>query len=287
MIHHSHGFIQEREAKRLADGARRRASAEARATGRAVNAATAGDDSGVAALVDRFADRIRTIARLHRLKPHDVEDVVQATWLRLVERGDSIRDAQAVGAWLETTARRESLRVLRLATRERPHGRELLERLRERRTALGGHQLPLIHRRDLVVERHMLPPAQAGLPAPRRAGPELRRDRTHARHPDREHRPDAGAVVRAAAREPGAGRGRRAMVSGTVIEVPLQLEPVTADPFIDSVAGTDADPCDPDWRGASQAPPRQGARHVARRACARRPCRPHMDVPAADPLPGG
>jgi RNA polymerase sigma factor (sigma-70 family) len=162
MIHHSRGFIQEREAARLAAGARHRASADARAMRRVVSAAAAGDGSAVASLVDRFSDRIRTVARLHRLKPHDVEDVVQTTWLRLLEHGDSIRDAQAVGAWLETTARRESLRVLRLATRERlpeqlpceervapVDERQLLAAERSAALAQALEQLPA-HQRRLV-----------------------------------------------------------------------------------------------------------------------------------------
>lgn len=120
MIQHSRGFIQTSEAERLAGGARRRASAEARELHREATAAIPGDGSTVTSLVDRFADRVRKVARLHRLAPHDVEDVVQTTWLRLLEHGDSIRDPRAVGAWLETTARRESLRVLRSSTRECP-----------------------------------------------------------------------------------------------------------------------------------------------------------------------
>ena len=43
----------------------------------------------------------------------DAADVAQLTWLRLVEHLADLKDPGRVGAWLATTARRESLRVLR------------------------------------------------------------------------------------------------------------------------------------------------------------------------------
>ena len=87
---------------------------------RAVQAASAGDGAAWAALLERFAARLRAVARAHRLTPHDAEDVMQTTWLRLLEHIDDVHDVHAVGAWLETTARRESLRVIGAAQRERP-----------------------------------------------------------------------------------------------------------------------------------------------------------------------
>jgi RNA polymerase sigma factor (sigma-70 family) len=85
-----------------------------------VSSAAAGDNRAWALLQARFTTRIRAVARLHRLSPHDIDDVVQTTWLRLLEHIGAVRDASAVGAWLETTARRESLRLLRRTNRERP-----------------------------------------------------------------------------------------------------------------------------------------------------------------------
>lgn len=116
---------------------------------RVLIAASAGDRTALTELVERFATRVRNVARLHRLAADDVEDVMQTTWLRLLERVDTIRNPSAVGAWLETTARRESLRVLRARGRERLTDDELVldapvppvndERLRaaELRAALG------------------------------------------------------------------------------------------------------------------------------------------------------
>jgi RNA polymerase sigma factor (sigma-70 family) len=51
-------------------------------------------------------------------------DVSQTTWLRLVEHLDRIEQPERVGAWLATTARRESLRVIRMADRHVPTGED-------------------------------------------------------------------------------------------------------------------------------------------------------------------
>ena len=93
---------------------------------RLVLAAARGDRAGWTGLIKRFSAAIRAVARTHRLGPHDVDDVVQITWLRLYEHIDGMRDPGAVGAWLDTTARRESLRVIRGAQRERPTDAELM-----------------------------------------------------------------------------------------------------------------------------------------------------------------
>lgn len=83
-----------------------------------VRAAAAGDPQGWAALVDRFAPCVWAIARSYRLSAADAADVSQTTWLRLLENLHLIRDPERVGAWLATTARRECLRLLRLAGRQ-------------------------------------------------------------------------------------------------------------------------------------------------------------------------
>jgi RNA polymerase sigma factor (sigma-70 family) len=130
-----------------------------------VAAAATGDEGAWALLRDRYAMRVRTVARLHRLAPHDVDDVAQTTWLRLLENIGKLRDANAVGAWLETTARRESLVVLRRGKRERPTEDAFFEdqpsepvaerRLEaaEQRTALSSslQQLPRRQQRLLVA----------------------------------------------------------------------------------------------------------------------------------------
>ena len=71
-------------------------------------------------LVERFGRVIWTVARSHGLTPTDAADVSQITWLRLAEHLEQIREPERLGAWLVTTARNESLRVLRCARRQVP-----------------------------------------------------------------------------------------------------------------------------------------------------------------------
>ena len=85
-----------------------------------VGAAAAGDDAAWSDLVDRFGGLVWATTRAHRLSSAEAADVSQTTWLRLVENLDRIQDAERIGAWLATTARRESLRHIRLRSREIP-----------------------------------------------------------------------------------------------------------------------------------------------------------------------
>ena len=70
--------------------------------------------------MDRFSGLVWSVARAHRLSSADAADVAQTTWLHLVEHLDDLQKPEAVGAWLATTARRESLRVLRVNARLPP-----------------------------------------------------------------------------------------------------------------------------------------------------------------------
>jgi RNA polymerase sigma factor (sigma-70 family) len=86
--------------------------------GELLRAASSGDEAAWSALVDRFAGLLWATARAHRLSAAESADVIQTTWLRLVENLDRIQDPDSIGAWLATTARRECLRHIRLRTRE-------------------------------------------------------------------------------------------------------------------------------------------------------------------------
>jgi RNA polymerase sigma factor (sigma-70 family) len=66
------------------------------------------------------------VARASRIDAEDAADAVQATWLALVRRADSIADPAAVSAWLLTTVRREAVRRARSA---RPVGEDDLAAL--------------------------------------------------------------------------------------------------------------------------------------------------------------
>jgi RNA polymerase sigma factor (sigma-70 family) len=89
-----------------------------------VSDAAGGDPAAWDALVDRFAGTVWAVARGHRLSASDAADVSQTTWLRLVEHLDRIEQPDRIGGWLATTARRESLRVLRMAGRQVPTDEE-------------------------------------------------------------------------------------------------------------------------------------------------------------------
>lgn len=72
-----------------------------------------GDGDAWARLVERHSGLLWSIARSHGLNDADSGDVVQTTWLRLVERIDGLREPAATACWLATTARNECLRLLR------------------------------------------------------------------------------------------------------------------------------------------------------------------------------
>lgn len=78
-----------------------------------VNAA-AGSQQAWDGLVARYNRLVWAVARSFRLAEPDAADVVQTTWLRLVEHLDALQQPERVGAWLGTTARREALRVAKL-----------------------------------------------------------------------------------------------------------------------------------------------------------------------------
>jgi RNA polymerase sigma factor (sigma-70 family) len=77
------------------------------------------DADAWAALVERYTGMLWTIARSYDLGAADCGDVIQTAWLRLVERLHLLRNPDGVGAWLATTAHRESRRTLRQGRRER------------------------------------------------------------------------------------------------------------------------------------------------------------------------
>ena len=85
-----------------------------------LGAAEQGDRVAWRELVVRFTPTVWAVARAHRLDRADAADVVQNTWLSLVENMNRIHDPGRLAAWLSTTARRHSLRVLAARRRETP-----------------------------------------------------------------------------------------------------------------------------------------------------------------------
>lgn len=91
-----------------------------------VEGARAGSREAWEGLVDRFAGLVWAVARSLRLDASDAADVSQTTWLKLLQNLDRIEKADRVGGWLATTARRESLRVLRLSGRQLPTADDII-----------------------------------------------------------------------------------------------------------------------------------------------------------------
>jgi RNA polymerase sigma factor (sigma-70 family) len=84
-----------------------------------VDRAAGGDQDAWNGITERFGNLVWAVARSYRLSTADAADVAQTTWLRLVEQLGRIRDPERLAGWLATTARHESLSILRRSGRER------------------------------------------------------------------------------------------------------------------------------------------------------------------------
>jgi RNA polymerase sigma factor (sigma-70 family) len=133
--------------------------------GALVYAARRGDQLCWTRLHQEFDSMLRIVARSCGLPGHDADDAVQNTWIRLHKHIHSIREPSAIGAWLATTVRRESLRLMQSHVREvltrdpraLDEGREdgpeerLLERERHLILARALATLPERHRRLMTL----------------------------------------------------------------------------------------------------------------------------------------
>jgi len=64
---------------------------------------------------------LRKVAARIGLRQDDVEDVVQITWLRCLERIHTVRDPRALAGWLAGTCHREALRRKESLARQVPY----------------------------------------------------------------------------------------------------------------------------------------------------------------------
>jgi RNA polymerase sigma factor (sigma-70 family) len=126
-----------------------------------VCAAAAGDAAAWDALVARFSRRLTWVVRSHRVPAHAVDDIVQVTFIRLYQHLGRLRDPQALPAWLETTAHRETLKAIKRMVRERPLEVSLLEELPAPREAEEGIDAALRAALDAAIAR--LPARQGSL----------------------------------------------------------------------------------------------------------------------------
>ncbi|MGH8900446.1 MAG: RNA polymerase sigma factor [Egibacteraceae bacterium] len=125
-----------------------------------VRAAAEGDERAWELMVRRYSGQVWSAVRTHRLAGSDAAEVVATIWLQLAQNLTEIREPEAVGAWLATTARTESLRALRLIDCERPM--ESLDQLEsadrpedepEAQAAAAEGDLMLLQRMDELPER--------------------------------------------------------------------------------------------------------------------------------------
>lgn len=77
-----------------------------------VRRAAVGDMAAWEQLVEQYARLIWSITGEYKLMESDAADVVQTTWLRLLEHIHQIHSPDRVGSWLASTARHECLRSL-------------------------------------------------------------------------------------------------------------------------------------------------------------------------------
>jgi RNA polymerase sigma factor (sigma-70 family) len=111
-----------------------------------VAAAAAGDRAAWDSLVEAYSSLVWAVALQHGIGHSDAGDVVQTTWLHLLEHIDDIRNPERIGSWLATTARREALRVVAQRRRVVLEGDD---------GAFDGHDrlLPPVDERLLTEER--------------------------------------------------------------------------------------------------------------------------------------
>jgi RNA polymerase sigma factor (sigma-70 family) len=85
-----------------------------------VHAAVLGDEGAWDALIERYSPLLMSVLRRYRMSNDDVRDVAQTVWLRMIENLPKLREPRALPSWIITTARNESLRVLKAGARTKP-----------------------------------------------------------------------------------------------------------------------------------------------------------------------
>ena len=85
-----------------------------------VEAAVGGDQAAWCGIVERYTPLLVSVLRGYRLGEDDLRDVAQTVWLRLVEHLGSLREPRALPMWIITTAKNESVRVLKARARTSP-----------------------------------------------------------------------------------------------------------------------------------------------------------------------
>jgi RNA polymerase sigma factor (sigma-70 family) len=131
-------------------GTRARVSLSAASVAALVEMARDGEAGAWEELVARFSGMIAATGRRYRLTPSDVAELQQTTWLRLVEHLHRIEQPERIGGWLATTARRESLQLLRRAAKYRAGADEMLANMPDRHLPEPDAR-PIAEEREVVI----------------------------------------------------------------------------------------------------------------------------------------
>lgn len=79
----------------------------------------AGDQDAWATLVTRYERLVFSVPRTQGLDRDAAADVMQSTFVELLDNLDTLRDGRALGAWLATVARRQTWRLIERERRQR------------------------------------------------------------------------------------------------------------------------------------------------------------------------
>jgi len=93
---------------------------------------------------------IAATGRRYRLTSADIAELQQTTWLRLVENMHRIEQPERVGGWLATTARRESLQILRRSAKYRSGADQMLANMADKHLP-DPDARPIAEEREVVV----------------------------------------------------------------------------------------------------------------------------------------
>jgi RNA polymerase sigma factor (sigma-70 family) len=93
---------------------------DTRTTTELLHIAVDGNTAAWEMIVRRFEPAVAAMITTYRLQEADARDATQRTWLRMLENHHQIREPEALGGWLKTTARRECLRILAEQRRVEP-----------------------------------------------------------------------------------------------------------------------------------------------------------------------
>ena len=124
-----------------------------------VHRAAAGDQAAWRDLIAEYDPLLHSVTRRFRLSGEQAADVVQTTWLRLIEHIGRLREPRGLPGWLRTTAQHLCIAVVRQQSRYVPYADEPpavvdgpeVEALRADRRATVRRALARLPQRDRAL----------------------------------------------------------------------------------------------------------------------------------------